>query len=150
MFYSLLAIQILTLCYHQITTRLDLFPFNGVRHYSVEERRKEALVNGIIMGIALILSCTQIPILIGVGGFVWTLIMVGAILNWWLPYMTGREFYKMSNDETWVQIYERIFSETIHILPHIKNNPRPNLEHIILHLLILGSSILSWVYAFNV
>lgn len=150
MFYSLLVIQILTLCYHQITTRFDFFPFNNVRNYSIKERRKEALVNGIIMAIAIILSFTHTPILIGISGLIWTLVVIGAILSWWLPYFTGREFYKMPNNETWLQVYERIFSKTIHILPHIKNNPRPNLEHMILHVLILGSSIFSWVYAFNV
>jgi len=147
MFYSLLFIQVITLFYHQITTRFDFYPFNGVRHYSVKERRVEALVNGIVMVIAIILSITQIPALIAISGVIWTLIMFGAILNWWLPYFTGREFFRVSKDETWFQIYERIFSKTIHILPRIKNNPRPNLEHVILHLLILCASVLSWLIA---
>ena len=150
MYYSLLITQFLTLCYHQLMTRFDFFPFNGVRHYSIKERRKEALVNGIIMILAIILSLTQSPILIGVTGFIWTLILIGAILNWWLPYFTGREVYKMHDTDTWVQVYERIFSKTIHILPPIKNNPRPNLEHIILHTLILSSSIFSWANIFRI
>lgn len=149
MFYSLLFIQIFTLCYHQITTRFDLFPYNGARYYSVRERRIEALVNGIIMSIAFVLSITKMPILIGVSGIIWTLILVGAVLNWWIPYVTGHEIYNMSNNETWVQMYERIFSKTTQILPAIRHNPRPNLEHVILHVLILCTSISLWVYLYN-
>src|SRR5690625_7971336 len=43
-FYSILFIQFFTLGYHQITTRIDLFPFNGARHYSVRERSEERRV----------------------------------------------------------------------------------------------------------
>src|SRR5690625_4826794 len=150
MFYSLLSIQILTLSYHQITTIFDFFPFNSVRHYSIKERNKEALVNGIIMIIAIIFSLTNISVLIGIGGVIWSLVLVGAVLNWWLPYTTGRDFFKLPNNETWVQMNERIFANTVQIMPNIKNNPKPNLEHVILHMLILGSSILSWVYFFTV
>jgi len=148
MFYSIVFIQMLTLCYHQITTRFDLFPFNGARHYVVKERRIEALVNGIIMGIAIVLSITQIPLWIGISGVIWTLIMVGAVLNWWIPYLTGREVYQMSSTETWGQMYERIFANTMQILPAIRNYPRPNLEHVILHVLIISSVISLWVYRF--
>lgn len=149
MFYSLLLLQIAALLYHQITTRFDFFPFNGIRHYSAAERRKEALVNGVMMAIPILLTLTRMPVLIGISGVMWTLILIGAILNWWLPYLTGRTVYNMPNNETWSQVHERIFSKTITILPHIKNNPRPNLEHMILHALILSSAIVAWVYAFQ-
>lgn len=149
MFLSLLVLQIVTILYHQATTRFDFYPFNGIRHYSVEERRKEALINGIIMAVPIILTFTGKPILIAVGGAIWTLVIVGAILNWWLPYLTGIAVYKMPNNETWSQVYERIFSKTITILPRIKNNPRPNLEHMILHILILSSAIVSFAYSFR-
>ncbi|WP_442601433.1 hypothetical protein [Paenibacillus sp. KN14-4R] len=147
MYLSLLLLQIATLVYHQLTTRFDFYPFNGVRHYSIQERRNEALINGIIMVIPIILTLTRIPLLIGIGGLIWTLVVVGAVLSWWLPYLTGIAVYKMPNNETWPQVYERIFSRTIIILPHFKNNPRPNLEHMILHFLILGSAIISFVDA---
>ena len=148
MFYCLLLLQAATLLYHQLTTRFDLYPFNGVRHYSVRERRKEALANGIIMIIPILLTLTHSPIWIGVGGCLWTLVVIGAVFSWWLPYFTGLTVYKMPNNETWPQVYDRIFASTITILPHVKNNPRPNLEHMILHTLILGSAITAWSYAF--
>lgn len=150
MFFYLLLLQVATVLYHQVTTRIDIYPFNGVRHYSVKERRNEALINGIIMVIPIMLTFTRLPILIGIGGLLWTLVVVGAILSWWLPYFTGVAVYKMPNNETWPQVYERIFSKTITILPRIKNNPRPNLEHMILHVLILSSAITMWAYAFRV
>jgi|GEM_PF-1565976 len=148
-FYSILFIQFFTLGYHQITTRIDLFPFNGARHYSVRERRIEAFVNGIIMCIAIVLSITQTPLWIGISGVIWTIIMVGAVLNWWIPYLTGREIYPMSSTETWEQMYERIFANTMQVLPVIRNHPRPNLEHVILHVLISSAAISLWVYLFT-
>ncbi|MEY9979256.1 hypothetical protein [Lysinibacillus sp. RC79] len=150
MFFYLLLLQVATLLYHQLTTWIDFYPFNGIRHYSAKERRKEALVNGIIMMIPILLSLTREPVWIGISGFVWTLVMIGAIFSWWIPYLTGVMVYKMPNNETWQQVYERIFSNTITILPRIKNNPRPNLEHMILHALILGSAITAWTYAFYI
>lgn len=151
MWITLLILQIATLIYHQITTRIDLFPFNAVRFYSEEERRVETTVNGIIMFIPIILTLiNSYPIWIAIGGCIWLLISIGAVLNWWIPYFTGREIYKMKQDETWEEVYNKIFSKTITILPHIKNNPRPNVEHMILHTLILSSAILSWVYVFRI
>src|SRR5690625_1179895 len=147
-FYSIVLIQMLTLCYHQITTRFDLFPFNGARHYVVKERRIEALVNGIIMGIAIVLSITQIPLWIGVSGVVWTLIEVGAVLNWWIPYLTGRGVYQMASYETWGQMYDRIFANAMQILPVIRNQARSKLKQVILHVLIISSVISLWVYRF--
>lgn len=147
---AVLAIQIVTLLYHQVTTLFDFFPFNGIRYYTVKERRKEALINGITMLIPIFLTLTNKPIFIGIGAVIWMLVVVGAFLNWWLPYTTGISVYKMPNNETWPQVHERIFAETIIILPRIKNNPTPNVEHMILHTFILASTISTWVYAFHV
>ncbi|WP_314589174.1 hypothetical protein [Paenibacillus terrigena] len=148
MFISLLIVQIATILYHQLTTNFDFYPFNGIRHYSAKERRNEAWMNGIIMAIPIILTLTRMPLWIGISGLIWTLVLVGAILSWWLPYLTGVAVYKMSNNETWSQVYEKIFSQTITILPPIKNNPRPNLEHMILHILILSSATITLMYTF--
>lgn len=145
-----LAIQIVTLFYHQVTTLFDLYPFNGIRYYTVKERRKEALINGITMLIPIFLTLTDKPIFIGIGAVIWMLVVLGAFLNWWLPYTTGLSVYKMPNNETWPQVHERIFAKTIIILPRIKNNPTPNVEHMILHTFILASTISTWVYAFHV
>jgi hypothetical protein len=150
MFYTILTLQIVTVLYHQLTTLFDFFPFNGVRNYTVKERRNEALMNGIIMVIPIILTLTHNPILIGIGAAVWTLVVVGGFLSWWLPYITGHAVYKMPNNETWSQVYERIFAEPITILPRIKNNPRPNVEHMILHAFILASAITTWMYTFHI
>ncbi|ANY69022.1 hypothetical protein BBD42_22950 [Paenibacillus sp. BIHB 4019] len=146
MFMILLIVQLTTFSYHQLTTRFDFYPFNGIRHYSAKERRNEALINGIVMAVPVMLTFARTPLWIGIGGLIWTLVLVGAILNWWLPYVSGVTVYKMPNNETWQQVYDRIFSKTIILLPSIKNNPRPNLEHIILHVLILSSAITAWMY----
>lgn len=150
MYFGLLILQVATLLYHQVTTRCDFYPFNGVRYYTAQERRNEALINGIIMIIPILLTFTHSTVWIGIGALLWSLVVVGAVFSWWLPYTTGIEVFKYPNQETWPQVYERIFSTTITILPHIRSNPRPNLEHMILHVLIIGSAVWSWVYAFSI
>lgn len=91
MFKAMIAFQLLTLIYHQITTRFNLYPFNGVKHYSIQERRKEALINGIIMMLAIFLSSFSNATGLVIAASIWTLILVGAIFNWWIPYFFGKE-----------------------------------------------------------
>lgn len=149
MFKLMLLIQLITMIYHQITTLFDFFPFNGVRHYTINERQKEALINGIIMIIAIIFSALSNLIPLFIAPLIWTIILVGAIFNWWVPYLTGKEIIKFSQNETWFDIYDRNFKDTILIMPKIKNHPRPNLEHVILHTFILISACCTWIYAFS-
>jgi hypothetical protein len=47
-----LVCQLILLLYHQITTWIDLFPFNGARNYSRQERLAEAGANALLMGLA--------------------------------------------------------------------------------------------------
>ncbi len=48
----ILFCQLALLVYHQLTTLLDFFPFNGSRHYPRKEKLAEAGGNGILMSLA--------------------------------------------------------------------------------------------------
>ena len=48
---TVIAIQLLLLVYHQVTTWFDLYPFNGARNYSPKEKRAEATVNAVLMSL---------------------------------------------------------------------------------------------------
>jgi hypothetical protein len=50
------------------------------------------------------------------------------IATWWLPYLFGPS-------PKWLEIYSRIHSQTLTLLPRRGTNPVPNLEHLILQLL---------------
>ena len=107
----LIALQIILVVYHQLTTLVDLHPLNNVRSYIVKERLLEAL-------------------------------LAGEYLNWWKHY-----FFQSSQE--WLKTYNRIFKETIIVLPPIKNNPVPNFEHTILHSLTLVTTIVTYIYFFT-
>jgi len=44
--------QILLLAYHQLTTHVDFYPFNGARNYSRGEKFAEAGTNLVLMSLA--------------------------------------------------------------------------------------------------
>jgi hypothetical protein len=49
---SIVAIQLILLVYHQITTWFDFYPFDGVRNYSRKEKIAEACSNALLMSLA--------------------------------------------------------------------------------------------------
>lgn len=44
--------QVLLLVYHQVTTHIDFYPFNGARYYSQTERLAEGGINLVLMSLA--------------------------------------------------------------------------------------------------
>jgi hypothetical protein len=62
-----ITLQILHAVYNQVATLVDLFPFNGVRFYSMRERLAEAGVNFAIMALPPIGFSLRSPFLMEVG-----------------------------------------------------------------------------------
>jgi hypothetical protein len=65
-----------------------------------------------------------------------TVTVVSAILMWYVPYLFG------ATGDT-KQQYAQMYPGTIHVLPPRGDNPRPNLFHILLHLLFAATLMLS-------
>ena len=145
-----LACQIALLLYHQLTTLVDLHPFNGVRFYSGRERLAEAGVNLVLMGLAPIGYAFQFHGLMLYGAIYYVVLLVVEIIIWWVPYFTlpkgkWRRAYNAalslatSNFEPgdalnhWIAVHERIHSSTLFVLPRRNGHIVPNLEHVILH-----------------
>ncbi len=133
-----IALQIVHLLYNQVTTLCDLFPFNGVRFYSRKERLTEAAWNGAIMAFPAIGYVSGVPLLMEMGLLCLLVLLCGEIATWWIPYFFG-------GSPKWVEIYARVHSRTISPLPRRGMNPVPNLEHLILMLLTLLTTIVSFV-----
>ena len=146
-----IVLNILTIAYHQLTTILDLYPFNNVRDSTPKERRKEAVTSGIIMVVPLVLLILAVFFgwrwLAYVSGGFSIFIFMGALLTWWPPYLVGKSVPWAALGEDWDELYSRTFGKTIIILPPFKGRPRPNLEHNILHLLILIAGVATIWYA---
>lgn len=151
MFTLSLTLLITTITYFEITTIIDLHPFNGVRHYTKKERYSEALRNGIVFLIPIILIFVANRWTLTVASFIMFGIVVGMLLTWVFPYLTGKEAIKLPDNQTWPEVYRRIFADTITILPRRKNPnmPTPNLEHTILFILVISSAITLALYSFH-
>jgi hypothetical protein len=126
---SLIAVilcQLLLLIYHQFTTRVDLYPFNNIRNYTRQERRLESTVNGLIMLIPVVSFAMHWRWMMYASTVLYGLLIIAEYRQWW------RHYFFRPNPE-WLDIYNRIFRQTIIVLPLIRNNPVPNLEHTLLH-----------------
>lgn len=133
--------QLLLLVYHQVTTLVDFYPFNNIRSYALRLRSIECIVNGVIMAIPPIGYLFQIPWMIGAAGWIYVGVTVGAWLSWYQKYVFGATAAQQAE-------YDHIFRPTIQVLPDIQGRPRPNLEHVILHGILLITLVLTWSIRF--
>ena len=68
---------------------------------------------------------------------VYTAITVSSAIGmWWVPYFFG------ASEET-KRDYLAMYARTLQILPRRGDNPRPNLAHILFHLLFLSTLVLA-------
>lgn len=145
-----LACQVALLVYHQVTTLVDLHPFNGVRHYQRREKVIEAGVNAALMGTAIAGTVIGSGWMLGFAAVYYPVLFLMEIVIWWVPYFTQpagklRAVYNVglalgtsdfSSGDTlsrWVAIYQRTHASTLTPLPRRAGLVVPNLEHIILH-----------------
>lgn len=151
--WSLLAAlfcQLILLVYHQVTTLVDLFPFNGSRNYTVKEKLLEAGVNGILMLLPPIGFGFAIQPLMTFGVVYYIVLFMIELLLWWLPYSTlpsghwrdmynrllafaTLDFEKGDLLARWIETYKRLHRGTMTPLALRDDRPVPNLEHSILH-----------------
>ena len=142
MFTLTLVSQTLLLLFHQATTLFDLYPFNNVRPYTLKERLVECCVNGILMAAPVLGFALQLKWLMAASLVIYPVLLIGEYLSWWRPYFFGAS-------EGWQKVYDHLFKNTIVVLPGIKNNPVPNLEHTVLHLLTLVATIFTYIAYFT-
>ncbi len=145
-----LACQILLLAYHQLTTLVDLHPFNGVRNASRGERLAESGINAILMSLAPIGFALGIRGLMLYGVIYYFILFFFELVIWWVPYFSapsGRwlrvynfllsvattSFSETDPLANWTDCHVRLHSSTITLLPRGRGPIVPNLEHTILH-----------------
>jgi hypothetical protein len=152
--------QLILLGYHQVTTWVDLHPFNGARHYSRKEKLAEAGANAVLMSLAPIGFGFHVKALMTFGVAYYFVLFAIELLIWWVPYFvvpTGawRTAYNrvlavatsnFENGDTldhWVVVYRRLHGGTFTFLPARAGRPVPNLEHTILHAATLVTAVLT-------
>jgi hypothetical protein len=161
-----LVCQFGLLAFHQVTTLVNLSPFNGARHYSRGEKVAEAGVNGVLMSLPPIGTLFDIHGLILFGVIYYFVLFGIEIWIWWIPYFTvpagrWRAIYNRvlalatSNFEPgdtldhWRNVYDRIHRGTVTILPDRPSRIVPNLEHTLLHALTLITAVVTAVRYFD-
>jgi hypothetical protein len=155
--------QLALLAYHQVTTLVDLFPFNGARNYTRKEKLAECGVNGCLMMLPPIGFAFHLPAL-RVFGVIYYFVLFGIeLVIWWIPYLTapsGRwrvvynrllslatsDFEPGDTLARWQRVYDRLHRGTITLLPPRADRPVPNVEHTILHGWTLITALVTVVY----
>jgi len=138
LFQWAIALQILLFIYFEVTTLVDLYPWNDLRKYPLQEKLLEATVNGLIILIAIALFVTNIKWLMIVSIIIWLVHFIMQLLTWWMPYLTGKHLKQFSRT-----LYDTYFRETIKILSPIKNHIIPDAQHNVLQLLSLVTLVVS-------
>ncbi len=148
-----LVLILLSVAYFLVTTFVDLYPFNNVRGATRAEQRTEALINAPIMTLPAVLlglaAATGLPALGYPAAVLELLIALGGLLLWWTPYLVGVSvpWATAGADVSWPQLHARTYAHTVIVLPRIGERPRPNLEHMLLHALLLAAAVTTFVAA---
>jgi len=154
--------QLLLLVYHQVTTWMDLHPFNGARNYSRREKLAETGVNAVLMSLAPVGFAFHLRGLMVFGVTYYFVLFAAELIIWWVPYFTvpnGRwrvvynqllalatsNFAAGDTLNQWEEIYHRLHAGTITLLPVRDNRPVPNLEHMILHGWTLVTAVITLI-----
>jgi hypothetical protein len=95
--------QIVLLVYHQITTYIDLFPFNGARNYSLKEKLAEGGSNFVLMILPPIGFGFHRHGLMIYGVIYYYFLFAAELIIWWIPYFTVPS-------DRWRGIYNRLLS----------------------------------------
>jgi hypothetical protein len=142
-----LTLLLAAVAYFLLVTLVDLFPLNNVRDAKRAEQRTEVAVNApmmtlpaVLLGLAAVLST---PALGYVAGGLELLFAAGGLVLWWMPYLIGvpAPWATAGTGTTWAELHARTYAQTLIVLPRIGDRPRPNLEHMILHGLMLAGGV---------
>jgi hypothetical protein len=148
-----LTLILAAVAYFLVTTLIDLYPLNNVRDATRSEQIVEVSVNAPIMALPAILlglaAAIPLPALGYVAGAVELLIALGGLVLWWMPYLLGRTapWATAGAGVSWSELHARTYAHTLIVLPPIGDRPRPNLEHMVLHALILSAAIATFAAA---
>ncbi|MFI9577190.1 hypothetical protein ACIG5D_37645 [Microbispora rosea] len=139
--------------YFVLITLADLFPFNNVREAKRSEKLTEVTVNAPVLALPALLlvwaSAAGLPVLAYAGAAVELLALLGGLALWWLPYLAGVTvpWATAGTGETWAALHARTYAKTVIVLPRRGDRPRPNLEHMILHTLMLLATVCAFAAA---
>ena len=153
MLSAAITLLLLTVVYFTVTTLVDLAPLNNVTEATRREKITEVSVNAPVMTLPAVLVVVAAALDNSIPAYVAAVLELLFVLDglalWWLPYLVGVTvpWATAGTGDTWTQLHARTYAKTIVVLPRIGDRPRPNLEHMILHSLMLAATIVTFAYA---
>lgn len=152
MFTIALILLLIAAGYFVVTTLVDLAPFNNVHGSTSSERLSELRVNApmlVLPVILLVLAASfDLSVLAWVGGGIELLVAAAGISLWWLPYLFDVAVpWGAPRGTSWPELHARTYAQTVIVVPRIGDRPRPNLEHIVLHVLLVAAGVVTFAYA---
>jgi|SRR5690625_3492233 len=138
------VLQIILLLYVEITTLVNLYPWNDLAKYTNKEKMLEATVNGLTILLGIVLFVSGIKWLMIVSVIFWLIFLLMQLLNWWMPYLTGKHLNQFPR-----KLYDTHFQETLKILPPIKDHIIPDAQHNVLQLISLVVFVVSLLALFQ-
>lgn len=153
MLIAAIALGIAALIYFLVTTLVPLRPLNNLDSSTARERRTEVAVNApILLSPAVLLAVAGGPgpaWLAYLGASLAGVIVLSGLALWWLPYLVGVAvpWATAGTDDSWPELHARTYAKTIIVLPRIGDRPRPNLEHMILHALMIAGTVTAFIAA---
>lgn len=77
------------------------------------------------------------------------LVAASGLLLWWLPCLVGVTvpWATAGTGVTWSELHARTYAQTLIVLPRSGDRPRPNVEHMVLHALVLVAAICTFAAA---
>jgi undecaprenyl pyrophosphate phosphatase UppP len=148
-----LALTLAAVAYFLTTTLIDLYPLNNVRDAKRSEQLTEIAANAPVMTLPAVLlglaATLRLPVLGYLGGAIELFIAIGGVVLWWMPYLVGvtAPWATAGTGVTWSELHARTYAHTLTVLPPIGDRPRPNVEHMILHALILAAATCTLIAA---
>lgn len=142
-----LTLLFAALVYFLVTTLIDLHPLNNVRHAQRSEQITEVSVNAPIMASPIVLlalaATLRMPLLGYLAGTVESVVAAGGLILWWMPYLIGvtAPWATAGIGVTWSELHARTYAHTLMVLPRIGDRPRPNVEHMLLHAIVIAAAI---------
>jgi hypothetical protein len=108
---------------------------------SARDRRIGGLIHvtaGIVIVAANLLNWRWIVL----AGAVWySFVLVTALLNWWVPWLTGITVGEIKPD-----VYQQDYARNVRVLPRLGRSPIvPDVQHTLIHLAVLLACVSGWV-----
>lgn len=139
-----IVLFIVLFIYFEVTTLINLYPWNDLSKYTKKEKVIEAVVNGLFICTGLVLFISTIKWLMIMSVIAMFIHLLSQLLTWWLPYLTGKHLKQFPKS-----LYETHFTNTIKVLPRIKDHIIPDAQHNVLQFLTLVTFITCFLALFN-